>query len=338
MPASAQNTQIYPGLGLIDDPKVRSVVVALWERINALQGREFDLSLLRANLDGGAHRLTNVGDPAAAQDAVTKAYADAHYGPQVIRQALQVGGAAPLSITNLLGSTPVSLLLGTHAERLNTPTIDSALFYETDRQSFYRASAGAWIFAFGSYLGTTDAAKPSDLGSGDDGFLYSAVTTSGLVWRWSGAAWHVLAGIIQDTFGNRPAVASVDGGVIFEATDYGNQAWIPNFVGAWVLLEGWGGPLRGTISPDQKPGGLGAGDVGFRFFATDYNREYRWTGAGWADGPGAESRFQYVNFDVNVPDTNGWILANGIAQTRSTAGGGTAAFTPANIANNYVRV
>ena len=54
---------------------------------------------------------------------------------------------------------------------------------------------------------------------------------------------------------------------------------------AWVYLAG---TMRGTITPDQRPGDLGLNDTGFLFHATDAaaankDREYRWSGSAWVE-------------------------------------------------------
>lgn len=85
-------------------------------------------------------------------------------------------------------------------------------------------------------------------------------------------------------------------------------------------------PAIGTINPDQKPP-LGPRDVGSRFFATDYNREYIWTGLRWDDSPSAPTRFQLVFFVSNPEPPIGWAPCDGRVLPRSTSQGTTLLFT-----------
>lgn len=91
-----------------------------------------------------------------------------------------------------------------------------------------------------------------------------------------------------------------------------------------------------TLSPDTKPAGLGANDTGFRIRSTDFDREYRWGGAAWADAPGAPKR-KFLQLSIDAPGA-GWCLANGVATTISTSTGGTAAYTPPNMDARFPRM
>ncbi len=120
----------------------------------------------------------------------------------------------------------------------------------------------------------------------------------------------------EGTHANRPtAAARLDGFVYFE-TD--RDSHFIAIGGTWYFVSG---RMSGTISPDQKPGDLGSADENFRFWSTDFAREYRWTGAAWEDSPGAPERFMVAVFD-STPGT-GWQLCDGSTVTRSNATGGT---------------
>jgi hypothetical protein len=41
--------------------------------------------------------------------------------------------------------------------------------------------------------------------------------------------------------------------------------------------------MAGTLSPDQRPAGLGTADTGFRFQTTDTLELYRWNGTAWVN-------------------------------------------------------
>lgn len=103
------------------------------------------------------------------------------------------------------------------------------------------------------------------------------------------------------------------------------------------------GPVTGTLNPDTRPR-LTAKDSGARFFATDFNREYTWSGTAWADSPTAPSRFQ-VTFFMSTPEPSvGWVKCNGASTFRSTSDGRTLYFQTPTIAQDasgnvaYVRV
>ena len=83
------------------------------------------------------------------------------------------------------------------------------------------------------------------------------------------------------------------------------------------------GPTLGTLSADTKPTGLGQKDAGFRFFATDFNREYQWSGSAWADAPSAATRFLVGFFpQAQQPEPGiGWSRCSGASVFRSTSVG-----------------
>lgn len=116
--------------------------------------------------------------------------------------------------------------------------------------------------------------------------------------------------------------SSVPTGMLFYETDrraiylaYGTpQVW------NWIHNA----PLGGLLDPDQKPTDLGVLDIGFHFYATDFNRSYAWTGAAWADALlyGADTRGMILWFDDVVLPTDGWALCDGSVVTRTTPTGG----------------
>jgi hypothetical protein len=60
-------------------------------------------------------------------------------------------------------------------------------FYETDRKVYYIVVGAAWAYLGGTWQGV-HASLPTDLGSGDAGFLAN-VSDYGHLLEWSGAAW-----------------------------------------------------------------------------------------------------------------------------------------------------
>ena len=135
--------QFYPpGLARIADPPTQQALRLAFDRLNSLVGRANDPPTWRQSVDANGKHLHGLADPVADPDAVTRAWADAHYGPQATRAALEAGGTAPLNLFNLPGlSSGVTTLADTHAARLSSypPEIypPGTLFYETDRAAIY---------------------------------------------------------------------------------------------------------------------------------------------------------------------------------------------------------
>lgn len=187
-----------------------------------------------------------------------------------------------------------SIIADTHANRLTLylPANQSlgTMFWETDRTALYyitsAASVKSWTLMLTRPLLTTSVGRPADLGTADTGFLITVSDFGHIQQRWSGTAWQYWQGIYSDTFANRPAVADSVQGMRFRATDYGFQTWRSTGA-AWVIEEGVGGPMRGTIiAVDQRPVGLTTNDTGFRFEATDAGITFRWLfGTGWVVQP-----------------------------------------------------
>ena len=93
-------------------------------------------------------------------------------------------------------------------------------------------------------------------------------------------------------------------------------------------------PLRGTLSPDEKPRGLGQQEAGKLFYATDYNRSYRWTGIAWEDAPGTPSRNSVLWFVDNPNPPIGWVPCDGNRYARSTSDGRTEVFLAPLVADS----
>lgn len=250
--------QSFPGLDRVADAATRDVFRTAFDRIHALEGRGASTTALRAPMNLGDHRAINVADPEDDQDAVTLAYADAHYGADIVRRALQVGGSHPLNITQLLGIPAQSAAwnyVGTHAARLALQAVlqhVGVTFWETDRLALYQVQL----------------------------------------------------------------VASV-------------QTWVH------ILSHG----MSGTLSPDLKPADLGVNDNGFMFWASDFDRVYRWSGSAWADAPGSERRGQVCYYDDGMVPPVGWALCDGSSVTRTTATGGTTSYAVPDLApsNKFIR-
>lgn len=339
---------VYAHLAQIRDPAIRGAVQAAFSLLNDLLGRGTTIPTLNNGLMAGGQRVQLVGDPTADQDAVTKKYAEAHFGPDAIRRALGLGGSYQLNVQNLPGlpsggSTGGVILYMTHAERLLldiTTLQDGTAVWENDREALYQVQLIGGVNTWTPLMTrpNRDGSLYGDLGTEDAGFA-TFISVDGYTARWSGSNWNYYLGSLVNTFANRPNLALADRGFLFIASDRGYQTWrkmdVPN---DWLLMEGVGGPMVGTLSPDQKPT-LGANDAGFRFASSDFDRVYRWTGAAWADAPGQPARGTIAYFDDTLLPGTGWALCDGGAVTRSTSTGTTAAFTTPNLtgANRFLR-
>ena len=145
------------------------------------------------------------------------------------------------------------------------------------------------------------------------------------------------AELIADTHALRPAPTSAN--QLYWETDRQHLFYtaISGSGFVWTVMPI--GEMRGTLSPNLKPTDLTTADAGFRFFSTDFFRAYRWTGTAWLDTGDALSRRSIVWFDAAPEPTTGWQICDGTVTTRSTSGGGTAAYTAPNLtgANRFLR-
>lgn len=277
------------------------------------------------NIDLHGRRIINAGDAHAGQDYVTQTQLQAAVGAD----------PPPTPVTALVRDL---VRAGLHDDRMalapgGVPL--NTLYYETDRAALYQAQLTAgvafWALVMCRPL-RTSATKPSDLGTDDAGFTWFD-QVAGLTYRWSGSAWNYYLGSLVDTFANLPDPALADRGFLFLASDRGYQVWRKGST-AWILLEGVGGPTRDTLA--NITGSLTSDDAGYAFYATDFDRLYRWSGSAYADAPGQWPRKAIVDFDV-APG-NGWALCDGSTVTISTATGGSTSYATRNLtATNLYR-
>lgn len=233
---------------------------------------------------------------------------------------------------------------GTHAQRLALSPASvtlQTLFYETDRFAFYQArlSSGvpAWVLNAGSLdpKGDNLASRPADLGANDASYWFFA-KDQGYEQRWTGSSWHYTRGLFIGTFANRPTFGDADTNFLFSASDRGYQTWYAG-TSAWVLLEGVGGPTRGVIG--SITGSLTADDAGYLYYATDFDRVYRWTGSAYEDAPGEPRRGEITYWQDDLLPGTGYALCDGGSYTRSTSTGGTTSWSTPNLtgSNRFIR-
>lgn len=196
---ATNNKQGYPGLAGITDPNLNITLRALWDAVSSLKGRGGSTVTLEGPVNVGGHKISNVADPSADSDVVTKGFADANYSAEATRLSLQLLNGAPIAGV-VTTNTGVPAFYATHATRIGSSTHapsavpDQSLFFETDRNAIYQARlvAGvpAWVYVGGlPFPGTISPdQKPTDLGTNDAGFSFFS-TDFNRPYRWTGSAW-----------------------------------------------------------------------------------------------------------------------------------------------------
>jgi hypothetical protein len=288
------------GVNLYGIPQpTQGVITTLLRRIQALESRPMTL---------GGHPLQGVGDPVAPQDAVTLAYLDQTLNPQAIATDLSAQGRAPLDVHGLRGVLADPQTMGIRV----IPDANSLPPAHLSRASEVIVWRGVMY-----YLSPSPAPG-----------AWTVLTTA--------------AAILSGPHGSRPLPAALpltSSNTLYWETDRLHLYRLDVTTRTWVVMEGVGGPMRGTLSPDTKPGDLGAADSGFHFRSTDFARDYRWNGGGWNDAPGSPPRFQVALFHAAPSPGEGWAVCNGAAATASTSSGGTTSYTRPNIAvGDFLRI
>ena len=124
---------------------------------------------------------------------------------QQIRADLQASGSTPLNVTQLLGSDSLAAIdQDVHANRPDAATAPlGKLFWETDRTTLYIVGtvggAQAWVYVAGEFL-VTQPNLPTDLATGDTGFIAAVLTDFNHRLRWTGAAWDFAPGDVGGRF------------------------------------------------------------------------------------------------------------------------------------------
>lgn len=140
---------------------------------------------------------------------------------------------------------------------------------------------------------------------------------------------------LTSTTGIRVGTYAERGGAIlhafelFFASDRNYVGWVSDGT-VWKYTSG---VQYGTLSPDQRPT-LTSDDTGYRFRSTDFNREYRWSGAAWADAPGSPARFGITHCSAAPEPADGWQLCDGSTVSRSTSTGTTTNITVPDLCTN----
>ena len=145
-------------------------------------------------------------------------------------------------------------------------------------------------------------------------------------------AWHFTHGTWTASFASRPTpddtghltdaayAHAADDGVIFLDTTYGITWKYVRASMAWVYQSGtYANTLAGIPT-------LTAAEAGFRFWATDYQHTWVWSGSAWAwdlqdEGSG------YIEVRSQAPRVGLWQVCDGSTIPVSTTGGGTSSVT-----------
>lgn len=252
------------------------------------------------SLPGAASTVILYGTDATMRVTAPSAYADGTIFYQTDRKAFYQSQS--------VGGTPTWVLLMSRPDRdgslyagLGTNDAGIAAFLSTEGYTA-RWSGSNWNYYLGSLVDTF-ANRPG-LALADRGFLFFASDYGYHAWRKMSTPndWLLIEGLggpMYGTAANRATVAATlganDTGFYHVATDQGRQLW--RWSGsAFVLQEGFGGPMRDTFA--NRPAALGANDAGFWFQATNRNdTTWRWSGTAWilVEGYGGPHRDTFAN-------------------------------------------
>lgn len=302
----------------------------------AFRDTQAQLSLLlgSANINLHGRRVINAHDAIDPSDYTTRAELDR------LVSAVR-NDVARIQVPQ---TADVKIKFDTHANRLLTSPVSAlgTFFFETDRFALYTvdisSGTAVWTLLVATMTGSVSG-RPSDLGATDAGFVFYAQDQA-VIYLWSGAVWHYECGVLSDTWTNRPAAGgtNISGGFRFAANDRGYQEWVYNLPSVRWEFAGGGEPLRGVISAITT--GLGTYDAGYLYYATDFDRIYRWSGSAWADGAGQPTRGMISYFMDSYAPSTGWQLCDGTASVSiSTATGSTTTVTVPNLtgSNRFIR-
>lgn len=290
----------------IKDYATRHAIAQIWKRLGSWQGDQQGLAQFPSMVDARGYRLTGLADPTTDSDALSRGAGMTLFGPVATRDALQAGGAAPLNVNGLLGQLAEAQRMGIRV----WPDTATALPPVATGRPFE-------VIAWRGQL-----------------YYFSPTPTPPGLWVLLTAG----ASLNEGTHANRPSLTTVPVGTIYYETDRGHfyRVTLTGTTKAWTVIPD-AGMMRGTLSPDQKPGALGTDDTGFRFWSTDFLHMYRWSGAAW--GIVYNDLLQIAGFaTASIP--TGWAPCDGTAAvTRSTSIGGTTTFTvpDMNATNRFAR-
>lgn len=125
--------------------RIYSDLKLAFDAIYALGGRKGDAVIVDGLKVSGPVKAP-IKATATPEELITRSYADAHYGPSVMAQALSATGEAPLHISTLPGYAAARLEAGDTAQRPDKGTVDGQLFHdETSGETFrWDDFTGTW--------------------------------------------------------------------------------------------------------------------------------------------------------------------------------------------------
>ena len=209
---------------------------------------------------------------------------------------------------------------GTHSGRPDASSVpDGALYVENDRSVLYYNYQGTWEYLAGTMWGTLNPdQRPTDLGVHDGGFDFRTTDQPPREFIWSQAVWVEVTPVRYGTHAARLAMTMANAGdqMLWVETDRGEVEY-QNQGGTWHYVAG---AMLGTLSPDQRPTGLGANDVGFRFQATDSTSAFYWSGSLWVNTTPQAATYQLTYGTGNQTLTTSPVALAGAVLTLARAG------------------
>jgi hypothetical protein len=149
----------------------------------------------------------------------------------------------------------------------------------------YQLQNGEWHYVAGTMWGTLNPdQRPRNLGIEDAGFTYRTIDSDpaygGRTFVWSQTEWIETTLVLYGTHAVRPpADEKTPPRTIYVETDRGGVIYQQQ-ANAWHFLAG---TMWGTITPDNRPTGLGVNDAGFTYRGTDVQRSFVWSGTAWVE-------------------------------------------------------
>src|SRR5215471_18409773 len=181
----------------------------------------------------------------------------------------------------------LAIQYGTHDTRPNPDEVPPGSLF-SEGSVLYQNLADGWHYLAGTQWGTLSPdQRPIWLGPNDAGYDFRTTDASDVYapreFIWSGSVWVEATFLFYGTHAARPAADSLTPPrTLYVETDRGNVLYQQQ-ANAWHYVAG---VMSGTMTPDQRPTGLGVNDTGFQYRATDVPRTFVWSGSAWVETSG----------------------------------------------------